>query len=127
MIFVSDRIELHYTTYSRGIVPKSKKNKLKDYDILLGKKSRNERVKEVELGLEVLQSGLRYMEGGTVVEDNRFDSNYMLNIMPKVGGNIWDAYFGVQENEPIYLVLDIAGSHGTKEDIYQYKECLDRV
>ena len=96
MIFVSDRIELHYTTYSRGIVPKSKKNKLKDYDILLGKKSRNERVQEVELGLEGLKSGLRYRERGTVVEDNRFDSNYMLNIMPTVGGNIWDAYFGVQ-------------------------------
>ena len=48
----------------------------------------------------------------------------MLKIMPKVGKAIRDAHFWVQADEPIYLVLDSAGGHGTKEEIVQYKETM---
>ena len=67
---------------------------------------------------------VRCQAGDTVSEDINCDSSYMLEIMPKVGKAICDAHFWVQEDKPIYLVLDSAGGHGTKEAIAQYKAMM---
>ena len=48
----------------------------------------------------------------------------MLKIMPKVRKAIRDAHFWVQEDKPIFLVLNSTGGHGTKEVIAQYKAMM---
>ena len=52
------------------------------------------------------------------------DSKFMKNIMPKVGKAIRDAYHWVSRDIPIFMYLDNAGGHGTKEVVTAYVKAL---
>ena len=47
--------------------------------------------------------------------DVRCYSKFMKNIMPTVGKVIRHAYHWVPRNIPIFMYIDNAGGHGTKE------------
>lgn len=53
------------------------------------------------------------------------DSKFMKNTMPEVGKAIREAYHWVDINTPIFLYLDNAGGHGTKEVVDAYVKALE--
>lgn len=56
--------------------------------------------------------------------DGSCDSDYMSEVMPRVGKVIRDAYHFVDDDTPIYLFLDNAGGHGTKDIVDMYARKL---
>jgi len=52
------------------------------------------------------------------------DSDFMADIMPEVGAAIRAAYHWVSIDTPIFLYLDNAGGHGTKEVVDAYVKAL---
>ena len=52
------------------------------------------------------------------------DSEFMKKVMPKVGKAICDSYHWVSLAIPIFLYLDNAGGHGTKEVVEAYVKAL---
>lgn len=58
---------------------------------------------------------VRYKEGDEIEEDITCDSEYMLSVMDRVGEALRKKFWWVRKCEWIYLVMDNAGGHGTKE------------
>ena len=121
----SDRLEFHYVSHSNGAVRKQTNVPLKGEDLLTGRKAMNVRGEKTDVGIKDLKLGIRYQVGDEVMADVTCDSDYMLRIMPKVEKAVRDAHFWVDKNDPIYLVLDSAGGHGTGEAIAKYKADLE--
>jgi len=66
------------------------------------------------------------MKAGDVREvDVSCDSKFMTETMPQVGKAIRDAYTWVPRTTPIYLYLDNAGGHGTKDAVAAYVKALE--
>ena len=63
---------------------------------------------------------VRYKRGDKREEDVSCDSKFMTNTMPEVGEAIRAAYHWVHQDTPIFLYLDNAGGHGTKEAVAAY-------
>ena len=63
-------------------------------------------------------------EGDTREVDVNCDSSWMTETMPKVGEAIRKAYHWVDKDTLIYLYLDNAGGHGTKEAVDAYVKYL---
>ena len=76
------------------------------------------------MSLDQLFLGVWYKEGDVTTEDINCGSDYMLAVMPKVDKAIREAFFWVPLDDYVYLVLDSAGGHGTKEAIAKYKADL---
>ncbi len=72
----------------------------------------------LELGGYTLK--VQYKAGDTREVDISCDSKFMLEVMHKVGKAIRDAYYWVSLYWPIFLYLDNAGGHGTKEAVRTY-------
>jgi len=67
----------------------------------------------------------RKVEAGTIIEEDvSCDSIYMEKIIPEIGEEIRVAYSWVSRETPIYLQLDNAGGHGTKDIIETYRARL---
>ena len=116
------RLEFHYERWT-GQANKTKSNiRLKPEDQLIGHTAKRKSGETFNVGLDDLHLGIRLQEGDKTTQDINCDSNYMLEIMPKVGQAIRDAFFWVAEDHYVYLVLDSAGGHGTKEAIAKYKQ-----
>jgi hypothetical protein len=123
---IAERLELNYEDYSQGAKKTKNIKKLKRTDVLEGHKRRTEGGATVDVALEDLHLAVRYEKGDSVVEDISCNSDYMIEIMPKVGEAIRRSHHWVPRDQWIYLVLDSAGGHGTNEAIAQYKAALER-
>ncbi len=66
----------------------------------------------------------RECEGDKREVDVSCDSSFMTDVMPKVGKAIREAYHWVPLEKPIFLYLDNAGGHGTKDAVDQYVQHL---
>ena len=67
---------------------------------------------------------VRNQEHDTVEKDCSCDSEYMLSAMNRVGEAIRQSFHWVPIDELVYLFIDGAGGHGTKEAIVEYKNNL---
>ena len=123
---VADRLEFHYENWTQGRKKTKKNTPLDTAELLVdeARKTRRENGDSVPVLLDDLHLGVRYKEGDEVQHDINCDSAYMLSIMPKVGKAIRDAYSWVDKDDFVYLVLDSAGGHGTKEAIQEYRQLL---
>ena len=52
------------------------------------------------------------------------DSSFMDEVMPEIGAVMRKAYHFVPKTTPLYLFLDNAGGHGTKECVGNYTDML---
>jgi hypothetical protein len=59
-----------------------------------------------------------------VDEDITCNSEFMLDIMPRIGMEIREKYHWVPRGESVYLVMDNAGGHGTDDAKLAYTEDL---
>jgi hypothetical protein len=65
------------------------------------------------------------MQPGDIVdEDITCNSEFMLDIMPRIGMEIREKYHWVPRGESVYLVMDNAGGHGTDDAKLAYTEDL---
>ena len=120
----ADRLEFHYENWT-GATKKSKSNvRLKPGELLLGHEAKKKSGETFNIGLKDLHFGIRLQKGDQTTQDISCDSNYMLDIMPKVGKAIREAFFWVPSDHYVYLILDSAGGHGTKDAIAQYKQVM---
>ena len=71
-----------------------------------------------------MQLKVRNKKGDSMQVDCSCDSKFMLKIMNKVGSEIRKKYHWVDSKETIYLVMDQAGVHGTKEVIETYTKTM---
>jgi len=81
-------------------------------------------VEDLEAWGDQWELRVRYEKGDKRVVDVNCDSEFMLSVMPEVGAAIREKMHFVDPDEPIYLVLDNAGGHGTDEAIEQYVTLL---
>ena len=70
---------------------------------------------------------VRYAKGDEREEDTTCDSKFMEKIMPLVGRAIRNAHHWVSFSTPIFLYLDNAGGHGTKDVVDQYVADLRKI
>ena len=68
---------------------------------------------------------VRYNRGDKRVLDISCDSNFMAETMPEVGEAIRKAYHWVPSEDRIFLLLDNAGGHGTKDVVNEYVNMLE--
>ena len=62
--------------------------------------------------------------GDTLIRDVTCDSTYMLSHIYNIGKAIRSSYHWVDEKDPIYLIIDNAGGHGTNEAKATYVKTL---
>jgi hypothetical protein len=62
--------------------------------------------------------------GCLIKEEVACNSRYMLEAMPTIGAEIHHRMPWVPLQEPIYLIMDNAGGHGTREAVDQYTRAL---
>jgi hypothetical protein len=118
---VEERLCLRYDTYPRGVKTTVT---MGQNDFLLVREITEENGARRALTIDDLTLQQR-LEAGTIVrEDINCDSDYMLDVMPRIGAAIRQKLHWIPENEIIYLVMDNAGGHGTVEAIEQYTRIL---
>jgi hypothetical protein len=78
------------------------------------------------LTLEDLELRVKRLKGEEYEEDCTCDSEFMAEVLPEIGAEIRQIYTdnGTDEDRPIYLVMDNAGGHGTKDCIDEYVDML---
>lgn len=65
------------------------------------------------------------IERGTVIDKQcNCDSAFMEVMMPEVGRHLREKFHWVDCHDPIYLVMDNAGGHGTSDAINNYTRHL---
>jgi hypothetical protein len=118
---VAERLSLRYNTYPRG---EKRTVTLGQNEFLLVREITEENGARRALTVDDLTL-IQRLEAGTIVqEDINCDSDYMLDVMPRIGAAIRQKMNWVPENEIIILVMDNAGGHGTVEAIEQYTRHL---
>jgi hypothetical protein len=70
------------------------------------------------VGNLVLQ--VQWKKGDKVMEDVNCNSEFMLEHMDSIGEAIRKSHNWIPAREPIYLIMDNAGGHGTNDAIEQY-------
>ena len=97
-----------------------------DLDKIIGKKFRpSEDSDELELTMDDLQLFVEYKKGDEMIEDISCDSEYMLDVLPRMAKAIrkkFEKY--VPPNKLIYLQMDNAGGHGTNDAKQRYADLL---
>jgi len=58
-----------------------------------------------------------YPQGLIIEEDITCNSNFMLQTMPAIGAEIRQKMPWIPRDQPIYLILDNAGGHGTRKQL----------
>lgn len=67
---------------------------------------------------------IKIEHGETVEKDCNCDSSFMITIMPKISTEIRKKFHWVDKEDTIYLVMDNAGGHGTKNCKQKYINIL---
>lgn len=121
--FVTSRLQLSYDTFTVG--GKKKRKKLEPGQRLdtLGVRTL-ENGEQVAIGLQDLELDVVLQAGDLVEQDCSCDSDFMLETMPMVGQSLREKFHWVDLADPIYLVMDNAGGHGTIEAKEHYIEAL---
>jgi hypothetical protein len=122
--FVGERLVLTYTTFAGNLNKGSKKTldgatKLGE----LGFRTREDGT-QVAIAVEDLEMFVSVRAGDVTEKDCSCDSSFMLETMPEVGLALRWAFHWVADDEPIYLVMDNAGGHGTNDAKEAYTEGL---
>ena len=124
--YISDRIELSYTTFI-GDKGNTKNIKLdKDVNVfgVLFRINADKDVPSIPLSLSDLHLKIRYQVGDIVEKECTCDSTYMLSAMRRVGTAMRTMFHWVSRSVPLYLIQDNAGGHGTDECVNEYKQFL---
>ena len=96
-----------------------------DLDKTLGKTFRpTEDRGERELTLEDLQLFVEYKKGDDLVEDISCDSEYMLDVLPRMAKAMRKKFDYLPPNTVLYLQMDNAGGHGTNKAKETYTDLL---
>ena len=75
---------------------------------------------KVKVELKELRLAVRCKEGNTATRDVNCDSKWMLSAMEEVAKAICEAYSSwVPATDTIYLIMDNAGGHVTKDAVDQ--------
>ena len=119
-------LEFRYTTFTRRGDARKKYVFLSDEDTL-----RNKRITTVDginlpLTLDDIYLVQKIPAGALVEEDISCDSAFMRRKIPEIGAAIRQTMPWIPQVQPIYLVMDNAGGHGTTEAIVEYTELLLR-
>ena len=79
---------------------------------------------ERELTIDDVDLSCYYPQGTVVEREVNCNSQFMLRILPEIAREIRESYHWMPPNERIYLVMDNAGGHGTREAREQYTRQL---
>lgn len=122
--FVCDRLVLGFDTYS-ATNGKKRWKELSATAVLehIGMRT-NEEGNQVAVTIDDLMLMVQLRPGDIVDEDCSCDSSFMLEKVPTIGAALRAAFHWVPRHEKIYLCMDNAGGHGTKEAIDEYTGIL---
>lgn len=122
--YVSSRLKLQYETTT----PISKKTSKQDLgmNVNIGELGMRRKAdgSPVPLLLEDLKLVVAVEKDDMIDRDCTCDSEFMIKTMPEVGRALREKYHWIDANDPIYLVMDNAGGHGTNDAKTQYTEAL---
>jgi hypothetical protein len=121
-----DKLVHRYCTLT-GSSGKRKWNTLSPNEGIAGKRIRvheNGQFKTRDLNLCDLQLRVARQAGDTYHKDVNCDSKFMMVEMPLIGAAMRQAYHWVPQDIPLYLCMDNAGGHGTKDCIDTYVQAL---
>ena len=121
--YVAERLTMKYVSYTRTGNKETKKLNANVTMGELGMKTRQDG-EIVPLLLEDLKLGVEVQPGDVVERDCSCDSDYMLRVMPEIGQALRNKFSWVALPDPIYLVMDNAGGHGTNDAITIYTDAL---
>ena len=121
--YVAERLTMKYVSYTRTGNKETKKLNANVTMGELGMKTRQDG-KTVPLLLDDLKLGVEVQPGDVVERDCSCDSDYMLRVMPEIGQALRNKFSWVALPDPIYLVMDNAGGHGTNDAITIYTDAL---
>ena len=76
------------------------------------------------IAIDDLELKVEIPEQREVVKDVNCNSRFMIDTVDEIGESIRSAYSFLPDGHPIYLFMDNAGGHGTKEVKEQYVEKL---
>jgi hypothetical protein len=96
-------------------------------DIIFGTMFRNNKdntVPKVALTIDDIKLVVRTPPGAIVEEDCSCDSDYMLKAMVRVGAAMREKYDWISIEAPLYLNVDNAGGHGSKDAVTKYTKML---
>ena len=96
-------------------------------DLFIGNRSRRNDpniAAPIPITIDDLTMKVRVRIGDLIESDDTCDSEFMDAAMNRVAEAIRAAYEWVWPTEPIYLVMDNAGGHGTNEAVKKYKDRL---
>jgi hypothetical protein len=113
---IANQLEFLYRAIA-GYQGKEEIKRYTDTDFIPSKTRRTDptSANRVPVKLEDINLQVRYKEGDEIEEDVSCDSEFMLSIMDRVGAALREKFWWVKQSEWIYLVMDNAGGHGTKE------------
>ena len=117
-----DQLELRYDTRDRQ--GKRRSIVMTDDEVMHGKMKTTEtgEVRQVQLEdvtlFRVIPAGIH------LEEDVTCDSDFMMRTMPEVGEAIRRTMHWIPRAQPIYLQMDNAGGHGTKNAMREYTQRL---
>ena len=79
--------------------------------------------KAVPITLDDLNLVVKIQAGESYEVDVTCDSEFMIRTIPEVGVTLREQYYWVPDEDPIYLVMDNAGGHGTDnaKEVYTRK------
>ena len=70
------------------------------------------------------QMRVRWRRGDEIEEDVNCNGQYMIDAMEQVGTSAREVFWWVDISERMYIVMDNAGGHGSKEAIEDYRSML---
>ena len=127
---IVERLEFSYATFG-GLNGKNKKwNKLEGGELffyLINSQRRMQLDRQGErrrLTLNDIKLQVRWRVGDEREEDCSCDSEYMLSAMQRLGERAREVFWWVDRETPMYVLMDNAGGHGTKEAIEEYTSML---
>jgi hypothetical protein len=112
---------LRYDTYPRG---EKITVTLDQNEFLLVREITEENGARKALTINDLTLQQRLVADTVIQEDINCDSDYMLDVMPRIGAAIRQKMNWVPENKTISLIMDNAGGHGAVEATEQYTRNL---
>lgn len=122
--YTKDKLALRYSYTTRGgntsVKSCNKTKKISDHVTRAGNNPQH-------LSIEGLTLAIFRNSGDTYEHDCSCDSVFMLRTMGDVAAALREKMSWVPADRPIYLVMDNAGGHGTKEAVKQYTDDVKRV
>ncbi len=120
---IAEALCLRYTTHV-GEEVNRRTVTLRDEETLQGKSITLQDRTQRPLTIDDLNLYCYYPQGSIIEEDITCNSNFMLQTMPAIGAEIRQKMPWIPPDQPIYLILDNAGGHGTRQAINEYTRQL---